>query len=117
MKKIKEYDFSYEINESLDDAVKELQNFKIYLNQSLNGTIKNIGDVDLTIESNKIKVGFMLNYDTILEDDWSFDRAFSNFIDENEGYDHELSALQTLKSNLLEQIEKLDKQIKKVSEQ
>ena len=116
MKTINEYDFSYQANEAIEDAINQLNNTKRYLNESMNNTIKNLADLDLSIELDKFKIEFMLDYETVIEQKQTFDFAFDWFIDSNEGHDHELESCKTLKANLLKQIEKLDNQIKKVEQ-
>lgn len=114
MKKVYEYDFSFQATEGIEDAIKELNNTKQYLNESINNTIKNTGDVDLLLCRDKFQIEFMLDYETVLENYQSFDHVFDYFIDANEGHDYALTAYKELKENILKQVEKLDNEIKKL---
>lgn len=116
MKKVYEYDFSYQANEAIEDAIRELNNTKRYLSESMNGTIENLGELDLDLKADKFTVKFMLDYATIIEEDYEIDRVFDWFLDWNEGEDHELESCKTLKINILKCIEKLEERIKRIEE-
>lgn len=114
MKKVNEYDFSFQLDESFEEAIEGLKNIKSYLNSSLNGTIENIGDVEINIEPERIQMRFWLEDSIIIEDYTSWDHEIDSFIDWTEGNDYELQHYKTLKETLLRQVKKLDAQIKKV---
>ena len=114
MKTIKEYDFSYEVNESFEDAIKELNKAKEYLNSSINGTIANTAEFEVDIQHDKVVNRFYMAESVIMVQEDSWDDVIDWFINGNDDQGEKTNYCEQLKNELLKQAEKLEQHIKKL---
>lgn len=114
MKVIKEYDFSYEVNESFEDAIKELNKAKEYLNSSINGTIANTAEFEIDVHHNKFVSRFWMAETIVMVQEDSWDDVINSFIIGNDDKAEETNYCEQLKNELLKQAEKLEQHIKKM---